>query len=82
MRRHAATAPPDIQRDPSTPLSPLPPHFAAKAKRVIYLHMGGSPSQLELFDHKPDLTKIQRPRLSGVVSEGQALCLHHRRAED
>ena len=34
--------------------SPLP----AKAKRVIYLHMAGSPSQLELFEHKPALTKF------------------------
>ncbi|NBA86746.1 DUF1501 domain-containing protein [Emticicia sp. CRIBPO] len=33
------------------------PHFAPKAKRVIYLHMAGSPSQLELFDYKPELEK-------------------------
>lgn len=33
-------------------------HFAAKAKRVIYLHMAGSPSQLELFEHKPALNKL------------------------
>ncbi len=31
------------------------PHFAAKAKRVIYLFQSGGPSQLDLFDHKPDL---------------------------
>jgi hypothetical protein len=48
----------NFTRDPSTPLSVLPPQFAAKAKRVIYLHMGGSPSQLELFDHKPVLTRF------------------------
>jgi len=29
------------------PLAPKPPHFAAKAKRVIYLHMIGAPSQLD-----------------------------------
>jgi len=34
------------------------PHFAPKAKRVIYLHMTGAPSQLELFDYKPDLQKL------------------------
>lgn len=34
------------------------PHFAAKAKRVIFLHMAGAPSQLELFDYKPDLEKL------------------------
>src|SRR5205823_2586426 len=33
------------------------PHFAAKAKHVIYLHMIGAPSQLDLFDHKPELSK-------------------------
>ncbi len=34
------------------------PHFAAKAKRVIFLHMIGGPSQLELFDYKPELEKF------------------------
>lgn len=34
------------------------PHFAPKAKRVIYLHMAGSPSQLDLFDHKPKLKEL------------------------
>ena len=33
------------------------PHFAPKAKSVIYLHMAGGPSQLELFDPKPELQK-------------------------
>ena len=34
-----------------------PPHFAPKAKRVIYLHMSGSPPHLDLFDYKPELVK-------------------------
>ena len=43
---------------PSTePLAPRLPHFAPKAKRVIYLFMAGAPSHLELFDNKPALTK-------------------------
>ncbi len=41
-----------------SPLAPKPPMFAPKAKRVIYLHMAGSPSQLELFEHKPELEKL------------------------
>jgi hypothetical protein len=45
-------------RDPATPLSVLPPQFRAKVKRVIYLHMGGSPSQLDLFDYKPVLKRF------------------------
>ncbi len=39
------------------PLSPRVPPLPAKAKRVIYLHMTGSPPNLDLFDHKPELSK-------------------------
>ncbi|MFG0261572.1 MAG: DUF1501 domain-containing protein [Novipirellula sp. JB048] len=42
---------------PPDPLATRPPHFAAKAKRVIYLHMTGSPPNLDLFDFKPSLLK-------------------------
>ena len=42
-------------RDMSRPLMTRSPHFAPKAKRVIFLHMAGAPSQLELFDYKPEL---------------------------
>lgn len=37
------------------PLAPKKPHFEPKAKRVIYLHMTGSPPNLDLFDYKPEL---------------------------
>src|SRR5262249_12750222 len=40
------------------PLAPRPAHFPAKARRVIYLHMAGSPSQLDLFDNKPKLIEL------------------------
>ena len=40
-----------------SPLAPKQPHFKPKAKRVIYLFMGGAPSQLDLFDYKPTLQK-------------------------
>jgi hypothetical protein len=39
------------------PLAPRPPHFAPKAKRVIYLHLTGSPPHLDLYDYKPELVK-------------------------
>lgn len=39
------------------PLAPRPPHFPPKAKRVIYLHLTGSPPNLDLFDYKPELIK-------------------------
>jgi hypothetical protein len=44
--------------DPARPMAPRVPHFPAKAKSVIFLHMAGAPSQLELFDYKPDLQKL------------------------
>jgi len=39
------------------PLAPRPPHFAAKARRVIFLYMDGGPSQVDTFDPKPRLAK-------------------------
>jgi hypothetical protein len=39
------------------PLAPKKPHFAPKAKRVIYIHLTGSPPNLDLFDYKPELVK-------------------------
>jgi hypothetical protein len=39
------------------PLAVRSPHFAPKAKRVIYLHLAGSPPHLDLFDYKPELVK-------------------------
>ncbi len=39
------------------PLAPKPPHFPAKAKRVLYLFLNGGPSQVDTFDPKPALTK-------------------------
>ena len=42
----------------SNELGTVPLHHAPKAKRVIYLHMVGAPSQLELFDYKPELAKL------------------------
>jgi hypothetical protein len=41
----------------SDPLAARPAHFAPKARYVIYLHMIGAPSQLDLFDHKPKLVE-------------------------
>ena len=40
------------------PLAPRAPHFAPKAKNVIFLFMAGGPSHMELFDHKPMLAKF------------------------
>ena len=43
---------------PADPLAPRTPHFAAKAKRIVYLFMAGGPSHLEMFDNKPALAKF------------------------
>ncbi len=41
----------------TNPLAPKKPHFAPKAKRMIYLHMSGGPPHLDIFDYKPELVK-------------------------
>ena len=53
---------------------------AAQAKRVIYLHMIGAPSQLDLFDHKPELVKRDGQPCPEELLEGQAVRVHRRRA--
>jgi hypothetical protein len=54
---------------------PLPgfPHFAPKAKRLIYLHMNGAPSQLDLWDHKPKLQEYFDKDLPDSVRNGQRI---------
>ncbi len=49
------------------------PHFAPKAKRVIYLFQAGGPSQLDLFDYKPGLEKLRAQNLPDSVRGGQRL---------
>jgi len=52
----------------ATPKSPM---LAPRAKRIIYLHMAGSPSQLELFDHKPELEKLHMQDAPASFLEGK-----------
>ena len=49
------------------------PHFASKAKRVIYMFQSGAPSQLDLFDHKPMLRKFHGQDLPDTVRKGQRI---------
>jgi hypothetical protein len=49
------------------------PHFAPKAKRVIYLFQSGGPSQIELFDYKPRLVEFQGTELPESIRNGQRL---------
>src|SRR5579859_1429252 len=61
----------NILFNPANPLQPRPPHFPGKAKSVIYLHMAGAPSQLELFDYKPALQKLDGQDCPGSLLEGK-----------
>jgi hypothetical protein len=56
----------------AAPMAGLP-HHAAKAKRVIFLFQHGGPSQLDLFDWKPNLAKVRGQELPESVRQGQRL---------
>lgn len=49
------------------------PHFAPKAKRVIYLFFSGGPSSIDMFDYKPSLKKIHGTELPDSIRNGQRL---------
>ena len=49
------------------------PHFAPKAKRVIYMFQSGAPSQIDLFDHKPVLREFHGQDLPDTVRKGQRI---------
>ncbi|MDQ3624464.1 MAG: DUF1501 domain-containing protein, partial [Verrucomicrobiota bacterium] len=57
--------------DPAHPMAPRLPHFAPKAKRVIYLFMAGGPSHLDLFDDKPKLRELQGQKPPQSLMEGK-----------
>lgn len=52
-------------------LSPKQPHFPGKAKRVIYLHMTGSPPNLDLYDYKPKLIELDGQEAPASVLQGK-----------
>ncbi len=58
----------------ATAISPTdnrPAHYAPRAKRVIYLFMAGAPSQLDLFDYKPELAKHDGQPIPAEIVRGQ-----------
>ncbi len=55
------------------PGQPGPTHFPAKAKRVIYLCQSGAPSQIDTFDYKPSLDKLDGQELPDSIRQGQRL---------
>src|SRR5438874_772908 len=57
------------------PLAPKPPHFAPKAKNVIFMFMEGGPSQMDLFDPKPGLQKWRgKPRPPSMTKDFRLAC--------
>lgn len=53
-----AAGKPAVELDPLNPFAARPPHFAPRAKSVIFLFMVGGPSQVDTFDYKPELQKL------------------------
>lgn len=67
----AGGGPLKLNHNPNAPLTPIAPSFAPKVKRVIYIHMIGAPSQLELFHYKPELEKYDGKDCPQEYLEGQ-----------
>ncbi|MFV0445641.1 MAG: DUF1501 domain-containing protein [Planctomycetaceae bacterium] len=61
----------DVARADVSPFSPQPSPFLPRAKRVIYLFMAGAPSQLEMFDYKPQLAALEGKPIPPSVIKGQ-----------
>jgi hypothetical protein len=64
-----------LKQDLRADNSALPglPHFAPKAKRIIYLFQSGGPSQMELFDYKHKLKDLEKTELPDSIRGGQRL---------
>src|SRR5262245_39147499 len=63
LQRDGVLTASEPQRPAAGPMTPRQPHFAARARSVIFLFMEGGPSHLDTFDPKPELTRIQGQRL-------------------
>ncbi len=56
---------------PKSPLDPRKPHFPAKAKNVIVIHLSGAPPHLDMFDYKPELVKHNGEPCPDSILKGQ-----------
>ena len=61
----------DARAEARDPLAPRPPHFAPKARSIIYLFMAGAPSQLDLFDYKPKLSQFDGQPCPAELIQGE-----------
>src|SRR4051812_39038966 len=64
-RVYGAESAPPQQEHYESPLKVKAPHFAAKAKRVIFLFMQGAPSHVDTFDYKPQLVASDGKQVGG-----------------
>ncbi len=67
---HAAATRP-VPHGGMNPLAPKPPHFAPKAKSIIYLFMAGAPSQVDLLDCKPKLQELNGQHIPEEMVKGE-----------
>ena len=70
---HRSLAAKPLGQEGVHPALPSLPHFAPKAKNLIYLHMNGAPSQMDLFDHKPEMEKYFDKDLPDSVRNNQRI---------
>lgn len=68
--RTVSRQPGELSEDSQEAILRALPHFAPKAKRVVYLFMSGGPSQLETFDYKPKLNDMFAKDLPDSVRKG------------
>ena len=74
MAARAGLAPaPSAAADMVHPPLPGMPHHRPRARRVIYLHMNGGPSQIDMFDHKPKLGELYDQDLPDSIQGGQRI---------
>ncbi len=69
LNRNVLAGPEPAKR--TDPMAPKPPHFAPKAKRIIYLFMSGAPSHVDLWDYKPKLDELDGKTLPPSLLEGE-----------
>src|SRR3954454_3701093 len=55
--------------DPIRPFAPRAPHFAPRAKSIIFLYLVGGPSQVDTFDYKPELQRLNGQPLPSSLAK-------------
>ncbi len=77
LQREARAAAPALKIDPINPFLPRAPHFAPKAKSVIFLFMVGGPSSIDTFDYKPELQRLHGQPVPASIREALKKSRHH-----